>query len=251
MSWEERRREPRYEVANPHLVEVSIHQADGRVSQSIGAQLSDLSQGGAKLLLSSPLLYDQSAELALRSAEMKLDLLVSAEVCWMRPAGHGTWQLGCSFVPELPIGILEKLFAGGILERRNAKRQPHRLPVTAKWETPAATMPAYVWDYSEGGFCLLSPCKAGRQVTVAAAGTVEDTPTVRGRTQWEVEMAGGFVAGCRFSDEQGYETLQTLRSRDEQRRKPNGERRSSMLSTFRDFVGGFLQRTTPDLELVD
>jgi len=237
---EDRRREPRYHVYAPHLVDISIQQADGRVSQTIDAKLLDLSQGGAKLLLSAPLLYDKTAELALRSAELKLDLIVSAEVCWMRPADQGHWHLGCSFVPELPIGVLEKLFAGGIIERRVASRLPQRLPVTAVWEGPPATMPAYVWDYSEGGFCLLSPCKAGRQVTVAPEPVSEDV-SVRGRTQWELEMAGGFIAGCRFEDENGFERMQTLREQESSSQPPAKERRSSMMTSFRDMVGSFLQ----------
>jgi len=237
---EERRREPRFSVNNPQLVDITIQQPDGRVSQSINAELQDLSQGGARLLLSAPLLYDESADLAFRSTDLKLDLIVSADVCWMRPLEHGQWMLGCSFVPELPLGVLEKLFAGDILERRSAKRELHRLPVTAVWEAPPATMPAYVWDYSTGGFCLLSPCRAGRQVSVAAEPEPE-SPSVRGQTKWELEMAGGYVAGCRFVDSDGFQQMQDLKV-EEPPIAPEGERRTSVLQAFRGMVGSFLQR---------
>lgn len=235
---QDRRREPRLRVRHHGVVEVTLRQPDGKISDSVQAELQDLSLTGAKLLCPKLLVYRQATELNLRCAEPQFDLNFSAEVCWMKPAANGQWHLGCSFVPELPAGIMENLLAVGVLERRRWIRNAHRVPVLARWEVSNALLPAFLWDFSEGGFCILSPGKAGRQLTVR--GQQQADIEVHAEALWDAETDGGCVAGCRFLDHDGYHRmLRLLPSEELQRRQAAG---SGLLGRLKGAVGTLLGR---------
>ena len=237
-SREDRRREPRLCVRERGVVEVNLRQPDGKVADSVKAELQDLSLTGARLLCPKLLVYRQATELNLRCEQPNFDLNFSAEVCWMKPAPNGQWLLGCSFVPELPAGIMENLLDVGVLERRRWVRNTHRIPVLARWEVSSAVLPAFLWDFSEGGFCILSPGKAGREVTIRAEQRTD--VEVRAEALWDAEMAGGCVAGCRFLDRDGYNRmLRLLPSEEEQRRQATN---NGLFGRLKGAVGTLLGR---------
>lgn len=234
---QDRRQEPRLCVRQRGVVEVTLRQPDGKIADSVQAELQDLSLTGAKLLCPKLLVYRQATELNLRCAEPAFDLNFSAEVCWMKPAANGQWQLGCSFVPELPAGIMENLLAVGVLERRRWVRNTHRIPVLAQWEISNAMLPSFLWDFSEGGFCILSPGKAGRQVTIRSE--EKEGVEVHAEALWDAEMNEGCVAGCRFLDQDGYHRMLRLVPTDEQQRQAAS---NGLLGRLKGAVGTLLGR---------
>jgi len=207
---DERRRDPRFKIRTGQALEVTLAQNGARPDQSVLARLIDISRGGAKLSLSSPVLFNSDALLRLKSASLGLDLTMAAGMCWSRPEENRGWLLGCSFTPRLPLEALTKLIESDVLERRITERRQRRIPITAQWELDPAPIPGYLWDVSEGGFCFLSPSRAGEQVTISPAETRRST-AIRARRQWSLEVGGGYVVGCRYlnaGDHRFFEDLQ-------------------------------------------
>jgi hypothetical protein len=210
MEEDERRKDPRFKIRSGQALEVTLAQNGARPDQSVLARLIDISRGGAKLSLSSPVLFNSDALLRLKSASLGLDLTMTAGMCWSRPEEDRGWLLGCSFSPRLPLEVLSRLIESDVLERRTAARRPRRIPITAQWELDPAPIPGYLWDVSEGGFCFLSPSKAGEQVTISPVETRRST-AIQARRQWALEVGGGYVVGCSYlnaGDHRFFEDLQ-------------------------------------------
>ena len=207
MTKNERRGEARNPALHPELIRVAVRQISGQISEPLTAELCDISRGGAKLRLSTPLKLDDATSISLTSEALGLDLSLAARVCWVCEEG-GKWALGLEFSPRMPNNILDKMVANGVVERRLYRRRGRRIPVTARWESDPVDHSALLWDISPGGFCLLSPTKPSRKVRITPDAQSEHS--VCGMTQWEVLMAGGYVVGCKFIDERGFELLQSL-----------------------------------------
>jgi hypothetical protein len=210
MGKNERRREGRNSAIHPELIHVTLQQAEGQSNQPLAAELCDISRGGANLRLSTPLKFEETATVSLTSESMGLELSLAARVCWVceddeHPA---KWLMGVKFSPCMPMSVLETLLDNGVVERRLYRRQGSRIPVTARWESDPTNHPALLWDVSPGGFCLLSPTKATRKVRITPEGQAHCA--VSGATQWEIRMAGGYVVGCKFIENDGFALLQSL-----------------------------------------
>jgi len=231
------KRENRIPVRNLQLVRVTVAGGPGQLTSS-DAVLGDISRGGAKLKLDQPLPFQDHISILLQSPELGLKLTLAARVCWVRQEPEGDWLVGCTFEPELPKDSLEKLFVSGLLERRLFPRKARRTLVSAKWELDAQTLPAYLWDVSEGGFCILSPQtrQVGRRVLI----TIEHqgrTEQVQAETHWQAPVAGGYVVGCQFINREGCDLLRELT--ELQTDAPASSRRS-FKALARQIVGGLL-----------
>ena len=237
---QDRRREQRLQIRKPEQVEVTLCHRDNRGTESVSAELQDISLSGAQLLCPKLLVYYQSADLIVKCEDPKFELSFAAEVCWMKPAPQGKWLLGCSFVPELPAGVLENLMAREIVERRRLVRQTQRVAVLASWEQSGETLPAYVWDFSPEGFCILSPGKSGRQVTVRGE-TPQPPVELKAEALWDIKMAGGYVAGCKVLEDDGYDRMQQLAASENGQRSPASK---GLLDSLRGAVDALLGRSS-------
>lgn len=56
---------------------------------------------------------------------------------------------------------------------------------------------------------MLSPRRAGRHVTIAAKG-MQRGAVIAATAQWSLEVAGGFVVGCRLTQENDHAILNEL-----------------------------------------
>jgi len=235
------RAEPRYKVRNIEFVDVTVRQDSGTTDAAL-AEVRDLSRGGASLVVTRPLQFQEALLIKLESAKLGLDLSISAEVCWIRSLDEGRWLLGCSFAPPLPPESLEKLFVSGLLERRSYRRHQTRMAVTAQWELDTNVLPAFLWDISEGGFCILSPqpSKTGRRVLICAQGANE-VVQIPAKTQWEMKVGDGWVVGCEFATREGYSLVQKLQSQTRGEHK-GSERRTAVGRAFRAIVDSFQRR---------
>jgi len=205
------RSEPRLSSRKLANVEISTQSADGDWSAVAQGQLCDMSRGGAKMIVDQPVTLQSSVVVRLRKPDLHLDLEVTGEVCWVAPADGADFAVGCTFVPDLPTDILEKLFSSGLLERRIFRRRALKIPATAQWELDASSTDAFLWDLSEGGFCVLSPLSrpTGRRLLLTVA-TERGKVAIPAKTQWTLKVGEGYVVGCEFMNKEGYMTLSDL-----------------------------------------
>src|SRR5688572_30801837 len=99
----------RYAVNENYVVRVTLkHYDDHDLPQITNARLVDLSPGGAKLILVTPLAFEDDLIVTLESQELELCLSLSARICWFRQQSGGAWVMGCSFDPQLPDEELER-----------------------------------------------------------------------------------------------------------------------------------------------
>jgi hypothetical protein len=190
---DERRREPRYNIRNAELIEVSLQQDAVESGSKIVALLGDLSRHGMRLQLPEPLTIQESASLVLRSEQLKFELSLCADICWMRPEKNGQWSLGVEFVPELPHAVMQKLMDSGVIERRESPRQTWKRPVRLRWEPDMTEHQAVLWDISKSGFCILSPHRATRKAVVLGN---DGGGSLSGTTQWQLTVSEGYLVGC-------------------------------------------------------
>ena len=178
----------RFALTDRHALTLTVEWENGGAPTSAAAGLLDISTGGVKLSLDSHLKLHQAISLKIVCSELKLDLTVSAKVCWLRAADDDHWTAGCSFVPELSPAAQETLFASGLVERRIFSRQPIKLVASAQWELDPARFDVELLDVSTGGVCIQSPRpgKIGaRMVVVVPAGDGREVP-IAARAQWQI-----------------------------------------------------------------
>jgi hypothetical protein len=205
-------REERSRTLDPDGIDLILERRveDSFVSQP--ARLLDLSRGGAKLAVTSPLGVGEAVRLHLKIADLDLDATVASKVCWTSPAEDGPWWAGCVFTPRLPGNVLAKLAGAGHIERRQADRQTLSLELEARWELSPQPTKATLRDFSKNGFCLLVPetGKAGLRVSLRFNKPDGAKVEVFGKAHWEVKVADGYLIGCEFRGRQSYEALRRL-----------------------------------------
>ena len=237
------RREPRFDFRKNAVVQISMQTAEGQLTAVAQGHLCDISRGGAKLIVDEPVALQSSVVMRLSNTELHLDLEITGEVCWMVPAPDEGFAIGCTFVPDLPGEILEKLFSTGLLERRIFRRRALKVSAVAKWELEATATDAFLWDLSEGGFCVLSPLarKPGRRLLLtveAENGRIE----IPAKTQWELKVGDGYVVGCEFVNKDGYLLLRDLEQEATEVAPATPlERRAPLARKFRALVDSLLK----------
>jgi hypothetical protein len=202
-------RPKRFAVKDDFVVRVTVDRAADCRPAAVEAELLDLSPGGAKLALPSPLRFHEPVQLALSSEQFDLHLTVSATVRWIKPAKGDMWLAGCKFQPEIPFKSLEQLFSRGFLERRQHARESIRGEALARWELSAADVPVGMLDLSAGGFSFLSPLPAanGSHVRLSFESAAGQPVTLAAAIQWQVQAEGSYMVGCAFINNQSYRLL--------------------------------------------
>ena len=191
-------RELRIVLADGQKTTVTLEPGTDEGRERFPAKLLDLSRSGVKLSVASCIPFGKAVSLNLVIPDLALDLRVSAEVCWMRPAKGDSWFLGCSFQPELPEEVLNTLAAAGHVDRRNEERQRISLMGTAKWKSDDTETPVILQNLSDSGFCMLasSPGKTGDEVYLRLSdGSQKNVPA---KTQWIVKVDEGYLVGCAY-----------------------------------------------------
>jgi c-di-GMP-binding flagellar brake protein YcgR len=201
-------RDDRFRVRSAQTIDVLVAAGDDAASPFGRGELIDIARGGAKLFLAESVPVQDAVEIRLENRDLKLDLSMSAAICWCRPEGT-RWALGCKFSPPLPADSLERLFATGVLERRFFRRRSKRMPVIAQWELQNEPVPAMLWDLSDGGFCLLMPTerKRGERVLITLQEPGRETKRIPAKIQWEMRVGEGYIVGCEFLSRAGYEAI--------------------------------------------
>jgi hypothetical protein len=209
MAGKDRRQEPRYSVCRETHFEVALQQRTSANVLKTTGLLRDLSEGGAKFVVSAPLQVREALAVTFKSEELGIALAISGEVCWTKPEGNDLWTLGCSFAPRLPHEILERFFQGKVVERRGGSRKARRLPIMVRWDYQDTRLPAYLWDISHGGFSMLSTRTAGEHVSIEMQQTRQQLQ-LEARAQWQATLTSGYMIGCKFAQQNAYDLFERL-----------------------------------------
>jgi hypothetical protein len=212
-------REPRHRLHGLPEVQLMRQSAEASDAQSVRAQLLDISPGGFKLSLATPLRLGEAVSLAIVTPDHAIDLSLDADVRWIRPGEGKTWSAGCTFNPRLPEETLRSLFSRGLLERRKFPRQKVRATVSVQWELEPNRTAASLRNLSVGGFCLEASerGKPGERVLVFLEDADGKPQSVPGKAQWQMKKGERYVLGCTFVNNQGYPTMHDFLERREAR----------------------------------
>ena len=207
-----RRQDPRYAVAAHRSLKVELHRWLDSGEETVPGELLDLSQGGAKIFVSSCLQFSEAIGMDMTIADDEIKIQVTGEVCWIRPVGEQQWLVGCSFTPKISEQVIGQLAEAGLLERRCHTRRHVQLEGTARWELERDPFPVVIRDYSAGGFCMSSirPGRVGQGVLIDLNTLGDSQRELTAKVRWQMESGGEYLIGCMMNDDQDYRLLREL-----------------------------------------
>lgn len=203
MTWFESEKRKQRRVGVPvGISDVRVARKDSTVATG---QIVDLTPNGAKLSLDALLNYQEVVVVEVAMPMLDIATALTATVAWSKatPAGD-VWLSGCSFNEPFEEGILDRLAAGGVIDRRIDARTPCDIRVEALWQLEDTARVAAIIDFSKGGFCLA--CVTEKPIGTKVHVRLASGDCVVGVVRWIAEYTGGQVFGCQF--------MQATRNRD-------------------------------------
>jgi hypothetical protein len=204
-----------YPLVSAKLVTAVILPSAGDACEGCPAELQEISQGSAKLLVNGPPELWTYCRIRLSSANLERPLELPAQLDWARPNPAGDWLVECEFQPRLTSDQFARLLSSGLLERRSAVRLPTRIPVEV--QCGPKRVPGIVRDLSEGGLCLClvtreSPPRT-RDVTVIA-NTPRGEVGLGVKVRWTLQVGEEYLIGCQFRDGTDFDLLRGSQTKD-------------------------------------
>jgi hypothetical protein len=210
-------RHPSYELVNVELVQAAILPIDLQPLDAIVAELREISQTGAKLLISGPPQLRYECRISLANHRLKPALMLAAEIHWARPNPAGDWLLGCHFKTPLADELFQQWVDSGVLNRRKSVRERSRIYVGVQLQTGQPRLPAIVSDFSEGGLCLITSeaPKNTREVCVFGSLHGEEV-CIPLKVRWNLSVGPKQMVGCEFARGFDYKILRRLHQATQQ-----------------------------------
>lgn len=211
------RRRPCYALVNVELVQAAILPVDPQSLGSIAAELREISQIGAKLLISGPPELRYECRISLTSHRLKPALLLPAEIHWARPNPAGDWLLGCHFKAPLDDVLFQRWIDSGVLNRRKSVRERSRIYVGVQLQSGTPRLPAIVSDFSEGGLCLITSeaPKNTREICVFGSLHGEEV-RIQLKVRWNLSVGPKQMVGCEFARGSDYQILRRMHQATQQ-----------------------------------
>ncbi len=195
----EAEREPRFAFADGQTAWVVTDPKEpSEEPQSFHAGLLDLSSHGTRLSVPTKVAIDEALRLRVSVAELGLEFYLSASVCWSKPDGHDGWQVGCVLEPGIPAGILDKLSAGGRLDRRNAGRYEDTPQLRARRVLDSGDEFVILRDYSQGGFCVSASQTGTPGDPIQICLEEPEERVIVATIRWQLRVEDGYLLGCAF-----------------------------------------------------
>jgi hypothetical protein len=211
------RRRPCYALVNVELVQAAILPVDPKSNDSIPAELREISQIGAKLLISGPPELRYECRILLASHRLKPALLLPAEIHWARPNPAGDWLLGCHFKAPLDDVLFQRWIDSGVLNRRKSVRERSRIYVGVQLQAGKPRLPAIVSDFSEGGLCLITSEAPKNTREVCVFGSLHGQEVrVPLKVRWNLSVGPKQMVGCEFAQGSDYQILRRMHLATEQ-----------------------------------
>jgi hypothetical protein len=215
-------REERYRLSDLTAVSVEVETESGGDSAKFGVELVDISQGGVRLRSESLVPKGTSLTMTLAPKGFPKSLSARAKVCWTTLAPKGSHWLGCSIEPRIPQSLLDHLAANGILERRHDSRQELSITASACWELDPTTFDVKILNVSHGGLCLLiaQDGQPGDRIRLTLPGDNQKPTYVLTTVCWQIGREDGYIVGCSFCQQTGYEKLMRLANAQDPQAEP-------------------------------
>lgn len=211
MTSQETRRQRRYTLVNPELVQVKIAFDETVSAAGVAAELREISKTDVKLLVMGPPELELECRIMLTSHRFKSALEMPAEVYWARPNPAGDWLLGCHLATPLSDEKIEELINSGVLNRRSSVRQRSQIPVHAQLQAGRPRLAAVVSDFSEGGLCLTVPEDLPSTRHVCVFGSVHGQEArIPLKIRWTLSVDPKRLIGCEFMRPADYQILRKM-----------------------------------------
>lgn len=230
MSQAEKVRALRHTVISATNLSVVVEWQSGGESHTTPARLIDISPGGTKLSLAHSIKFHDAVRLTMSNSTGELNISVSASQCWARHDNRGGWMGGFAFAPPLPRELVEKLFADGLLERRQTSRVATDIPCRVQWETSPERQASVLLDVSSGGFCVRAEraMETGTRLLLILEKPDEPPSAVPAKAQWIFATDLGPVIGCSFVTSNGYPSVADFALPDRDLERSGGRRRTRL-----------------------
>jgi hypothetical protein len=211
------RHSPSYVLVNVELVQAAILPVDSQLLDPIAAELREISQRGAKLLIQGPPRLRYECVVSLASHRLKPTLMLDAEIHWARPNPAGDWLLGCHFKTPLTSELFQQWVDCGVLNRRKSVRERSRIYVGVQLQVGKPRLPAIVSDFSEGGICLITSeaPKNTREVCVFGSLLGEEV-CISLKVRWNLSVGPKHIVGCEFARGSDYKILRRMHQATQQ-----------------------------------
>ena len=205
----DKRHENRFFVSDTTQIPIRVQRSTDDQNQFIEGALSDLSPGGAKLLLSECLQVAENDSIRITIEELKTTIDVSGEICWSRPADDDKGHAGFSFNPRIDPDLLTQLANKGVIERRGHGRRVSQGSIQVYRELDAEPFDVELTDYSINGFCMETPtaCHPGQRLRLCAPSDDGEQIIVAGKVRWNLGLRDRYVVGCAMNNPAQYEVL--------------------------------------------
>jgi hypothetical protein len=211
------RRQRRYSLVNPELVQAAILPKDSTAPGEVVAELREISKLGAKLLVTGPPELRYECRISLKSHRLKRVFDLPSEIHWARPDAAGDWLLGCRFATPLSDEAFQDFLDSGVLNRRSSVRERSRIPVQVQLQPGQARLPAIVSDFSEGGLCLTTSEAPHSTRHVCVFGSISGREVrIPLKVRWTLAVGPNRFAGCQFMRAADYQVLRTLHLQTQQ-----------------------------------
>lgn len=167
--------------------------------------VTDVSTGGARLELNSPVTVGEQLDVELRVAAVKCREQRLATVCWAALRRDFVWQAGVRFGEPLPDAMIDRLAKAGIIERRRSLRVKVSIPAIARLEASTHQNSVRIANLSPEGIGLVSPgaLEIDRRVMISVEDVAEPW-TVLAHVRSCKRRRRGHVIGCEFVDTDAY-----------------------------------------------
>jgi hypothetical protein len=211
------RRCPCYALVNVELVQAAILPVDPQSVDSIAAELREISQNGAKLMIPGPPELRYECRISLASHRLKPALMLPAEIHWARPNPAGDWLLGCHFKAPLDNELFQRWIDSGVLNRRKSVRERSRIYVGVQLQAGKPRLPAIVSDFSEGGLCLTTSEAPKNTREVCVFGSLHGKEVcIPLKVRWNLSVGPKQMVGCEFARESDYQILRRMHQATQQ-----------------------------------
>jgi hypothetical protein len=222
----DKRHETRYPILSEHSCEVQIQRRGKDSDEALEGELIDLSQGGAKLLVSTCLQFSEVIRLIVRIPTLALEIDVTADVRWTRPEGNTSWLVGCSFNPGISEELLHKLAVHSLVERRRSPRYAVTAQVIMSRQSSDQRHTVRLKDISTGGFCLTceQPVPLGSKVLIELPTRHGVEMEITANVRWHMSADDVHLIGCAFNSSKDYQALRDSIRDDSEQLTPDSPR---------------------------
>lgn len=203
----------RYCIANSQWVQAAILPRDAKLAGNIPAQLREISQVTAIVLVSGPPELRYQCRVQLDSPRFRPSLMLPAEIHWARPNPAGDWLLGCRFDAPIDDAEFREVVESGVLNRRSSVRERTRIPVQVQLQPSKNRAAATVSDFSEGGICLTLSGSSAAESTrhLCIYGVIEGQEVRMAlKIRWSLSVGPNRLVGCQFARDSDYLVLRKL-----------------------------------------